>query len=184
MGFVFSGLFWGGFVILIGVGIIVNVLFDVKIPIGKIIFAMLFIGIGINILVNGFGPTKGKDVIFNEGKSTYSQDVNEYNIVFGKNSIDFTEQTEVTENKKVELNCVFGDGVIKINEKLPMKVKISSAFAGAQTPDGNTIAFGEYTYTTPSFDKDKPHILLKANVVFGALHFYTGTASEQAPSGK
>ncbi len=175
MGFVFSGVFWGAFVILIGVGIIINVLFDVHIPFGRIIFAMLFIGIGISVLARGFGTPKGKDVIFNSSSTSYSKEVNEYNVVFGKNRVDFSGKS-VEENTRVDLNCVFGDCEVKFDESQAIKVQISSAFAGAMTPDGNTIAFGEYTYTSPAYDPDKPYILLKANVVFGALHFFTKEA--------
>ncbi len=171
MGFVFSGLFWGIFVILIGVGIIINVFFDVKIPFGRIIFAIIFIGIGLSVLIKGFGPQKSNDVIFNQSRVSYSEGAHEYNVIFGKSDIDLSSIELKEENINIEINCVFGDSEIRLNKDLPMKVKLSSAFAGAHTPDGNNIAFGDYTYTSPSYDKDKPYIKIKANVVFGALYF-------------
>ncbi len=171
MGFVFSGLFWGLMVILIGVAIIVNVTFNLKLPLFRIIMAMFFIFIGISILLKGFGPNKSKDVIFNETDMTYSESNKEYNIVFGKGNIDLSSMAEVKENQVIEINCVFGDADVKINTKIPVKLKIDSAFASALTPDGNTITFGNYTYTSPSYDTNQPFLKIKANVVFGAMRF-------------
>lgn len=182
MGFVFSGLFWGLLIILIGVSIIINVTFNIKLPLFRIIAALIFIFIGLSILFKGFGPNKSNDVIFNKSELAYQSDNKEYNVIFGKGNIDLSSLKEVPENTTLEINCIFGEGDVILNTDIPVKLKIDSAFASAQAPDGNSITFGNYTYKTESFDTNKPYLKIKANVVFGALNFRAASAPPKQDS--
>ncbi len=52
---------------------------------------------------------------------------------------------------------------------MPAKIIVNSVFAGARMPDGNTIAFGQYTYKSDSLKEDTSFLQVQANVVFGGL---------------
>ena len=69
MGFLFSGIFWGVILILLGLAMIIKVVFNVSLPIFRIVFAIIFVYIGFKILVGGFGggiKTEKNDVVFGE----------------------------------------------------------------------------------------------------------------------
>jgi predicted membrane protein len=170
MGFIFSGVFWGVIIVILGLSIIVNVLFGVRIPIVRILFAIFLIWLGITLLTGGSFWSKNKHAaIFEEKKIDTISPSGKYDIVFGKGVIDLSNIVLKDEVYKVEVNTVFGSGTIEISKEMPAKVVVNSVFAGASMPDGNTIAFGQYTYKSDSLKDNKNYLLVNASVVFGGL---------------
>jgi predicted membrane protein len=191
MNFLASGAFWGILLIIFGLSIIINKVLHIHIPVFRIMMALIFVYIGFKILLGGFGKS-GNDTVFSESTVHAEGEHNEYNIIFGKANIDLshadltTKKGEINmifgggdidarninikdKNAVIEVSAIFGGGNLQISENTPLKIKVESAFGGAKLPDGNTTAFGTYIYKTPSFDPDKPHLYIKANVVFGGL---------------
>lgn len=166
----FSGLFWGVFLILIGLTIILKVLFNIGIPLFRIGFALLLIYFGIKILTGGPICSKGKNAVwFSESKIENTSSSDKYDIVFGKGVIDLSNVSLTSGTIKKEINTVFSAGVIKINPQLPTKIMVNSAFAGAKMPDGNVTSFGKYTYQSPNYKEGENHLEIAANVVFASL---------------
>ena len=93
----------------------------------------------------------------------------EYSIIFGKGTIDLSNVDLGNGNVKVNINTIFGHGLIKINPEIPMIIDIDSAFASAKLPDKTITSFGSYTYKTKSFAEEKPYLKIKIDVVFGAV---------------
>lgn len=174
MGFVFTGVFWGVVLILIGLGVIINVVFGVKIPIFRTIFALFLIYLGIQMLTGtSFWNKSKKTAIFEEKAIEVTTASDKYDVVFGKGEIDLSGIELKEHNVRVDINTVFGGSVIKINPALPTRIVASSAFGGAHLPDGNMVAFGQYTYKTENFKSAEKHLLIHASVVFGGLEFVT-----------
>ncbi len=172
MGFLFSGLFWGILLILIGITIIIKVFFKVDIPIVRIGFALFFIYIGVSILIDGGIHKTDNTVLFQESEVHATNSQNDYNVVFGKGNIDLSGIELKDENTDVEINVVFGAGIVTLDKNMPIILTVDSAFAGAKLPDGNSVAFGTTHYTSPSYRGDAPALRIKADVVFGAIEFY------------
>ena len=167
--FFFSGLFWGALLILLGISIILKVVLGIHFPFFRLIVAVLIIYFGIRILIGAplCKVTRG-DVFFREGNIS-SGASGKYDVVFGKGVIDLSDIKLEKETIKKQVSAVFGEGIIKINPEMPVKIVVNSAFAGARFPDGNLVTFGKYTYTTKSFKEGEKHLLVEANAVFGAL---------------
>ncbi len=171
MGFLFSSFFWGAVIILFGLSIILKAIFNIKIPVFSIIIALIFIWLGLKILFGAFGVKTSKNtVVFSEGSLKVSEKNEDYNIVMGRGTIDLTEMGITEDSPNVEINIVFGKAEVKIDSNKPMIMKVSSVFAGAHLPGGNVAAIGNNTYATPSYEKSKPHLVVKADVVFGELN--------------
>jgi len=171
MGFIFSSFFWGAVIILFGLSIILNAIFNIKIPVFSIIIAMIFIWLGLKILFGAFGvKTSRNTVVFSEGSLKISETNEDYNVVMGRGTIDLTEAEIKDDIQKIEINVVFGKADVKIDSSLPMTMKVSSVFASAHMPGGNVAAIGNNTYATPNYKKDIPHLAVKADVVFGELN--------------
>ena len=167
------GVFWGILLVIIGLGLIFRILFDVNLF--RVIIAVILILAGIRILVGDRGPfrykTEDNDVMFGERKISSTPNNNtEYNVIFGKSVFDFRD-IDFKDNKPIRLkmNTIFGGTVVKISKATPVKIKTNAAFAGARMPDGNSTVFGTYYYSTDSFDSSGIYLYIDTNVVFGSL---------------
>jgi hypothetical protein len=172
MGFLFSGIFWGSILILLGLSVIIRITFNIHIPLARIIFALILIYFGLRVLMGGSWcrpNCTGNTVLFSEVKTELSKDSNDYNVIFGKGSISFNDTSLAADNRKIKVNTIFGAGEITINPDVPAVIRVSSAFAGAKMPDGNIISFGEYVYKTKSYSDKAPSLRIHATVVFGGL---------------
>ncbi|OGF44251.1 MAG: hypothetical protein A2452_05590 [Candidatus Firestonebacteria bacterium RIFOXYC2_FULL_39_67] len=177
MGFLFSGVFWGVVVVVLGLLLILKAM-GVNIPVGKIIFGILFIYIGISMIFWSFGGChsgksmpgccNGKDrMMFNDYKIEADGKKSEYNIMFGRGDIDLSKIEVKDKDVNVKISVIFGEGNIVLNSGIPAKIRITSAFGGAVAPDGTNIAFGEYNYKNSKYKEGVPALLVDASVIFG-----------------
>mgnify|MGYP001302797418 CR=1 FL=1 len=172
MGFIFTSAFWGVVLILIGLGVIINVVFGIKIPIFRTIFALFLIYLGIQMLTGlSFWNKSKKSTVFGEKTIEVITISDKYDVVFGKGKIDLSGIELKDQNVRVDVNTVFGKSVIKINPALPTKIIANSAFGGAHLPDGSVVAFGQYTYKTENYKSAEKHLLIHASVMFGGMEF-------------
>lgn len=175
MGCLFSGIFWGVIIVIIGIVVIINVIFGTKIPIIPLIIGLLLIYFGVKIITGTSWRRSPKSVIFEEKKIETTSPSGKYDVIFGRSVIDLTK-TEIKEGvSTVEINTVFGSSVIKIDPSMPIKIQASSAFGSGRLPDGNMVAFGEYTYKSDSLKKSdaKNYLLIELHVVFGSAEVVT-----------
>lgn len=169
-------LFWGLFLIFIGFALIIKYVFNLDIPVVKLVIALFLIFIGIKLLVGRtkfFHVSKNigeTDVIFNEMRLN-GKDINgsEYNVIFGKLILDLRDYELSDLPKKIEVNTIFGASEILINDNLPVHAKIEAVFSGAKMPNGSTVTFGDSEYSTSSFDPSDKYLMIKSAVVFGGM---------------
>jgi len=169
MDFLFSGVFWGVVLIILGLSVIINMIFHVHIPVFRILFALLIIYVGIRVLTGGgFHPFKPDKNTIMFGETTVNELLlKQYNVIFGKGNFDLSKAKAA--DGTVTINTIFAASEIVLPPGVPAKLAVDSAFAGAQLPDGNTVSFGSSVWKTAGFDESKPHISLKISVVFGGL---------------
>ncbi|HBR28451.1 MAG TPA: hypothetical protein DD789_03315 [Firmicutes bacterium] len=170
-GFAFNGIFWGGFLIVLGLLAVFKAVFHLNISVFRIAVALFLIYIGLSMLFGGpHFHVENNTVLFGDRELIVAEQ-DEYNVVFSRGLVDFSDLPTEHRNRSFEVNVVFGQGMIKINPAVPMIIKVSSVFAGAQLPDGNRVTMGDYTYRTPSYADNNEAIRVEANVVFGNLIF-------------
>lgn len=174
MGFIFTGIFWGIFFLILGITIILKTFFNIDIPFFRIFIALFFIWIGLKILIGG-GPlfkSSKNGVIFGEARIDAGNIENlkdEYNIIFGRGIIDFTKIELKNTNNEIKINTIFANSRIKLNSEIPVVINTDSAFARIKFPDKTITSFGSYSYKTESFNEEKPHLKVKIDVVFGSV---------------
>jgi len=165
MGFLFSGVFWGIIVVLLGLSIILNVVAGVKIPFFRIFFGLLLIYWGVSLLIGArFG--RSGTAVFSDA-SIKATSAGKQDVIFGRAVIDLSGIVLKEGVNRYEVNTVFGASVIKLDPAMPVKVVASSAFAGVKLPDGGNVAFGESTWRSPNLKEDSTYLLVKTDVVFG-----------------
>lgn len=169
MGVLFSGIFWGAMLVILGVTVMLNVAFGIRLPIFRVLLALFFFYLGISLLSGiTLTRTRGKDAAetrrLEAGKAS-----SHFDVIFGRGVVDLSElamkEDRVT---KVEVSTVFGASVIKVNPAIPTKVIVNSAFASARLPDGNSIAFGETAWRSDSLSGCRSYLLVKVSVIFGS----------------
>ncbi len=170
MGFLFSGVFWGIVVVVLGILLILKAL-GLQIPIGKVFWGMLFIYAGISIIFWSFGGCKNKQgrMMYNDFKIEADGKQDNYSIIFGSGDIDLTKIEVKEKTVKVRVSAVFAEGYIRLNPDVPAKVFVTSAFGGAVTPDKTDVAFGSYTYKNEKYKEGANYLNVEVHVVFAGL---------------
>jgi len=167
-------LFWGLLLVILGLSLIFRIIFNVDFPLLKVVFSFILIFIGIKMLFGSFGRDwhihgSDKDVIFSERNINDPGNHNDFNVIFGKGVFDFRDYDLGNSRKKVRVSTVFGATVVKIDKEMPVRIRVESAFAGAELPNGNSAVFGSTSYESQAFNPDRPYLDLKLEVVFGGV---------------
>lgn len=170
-----AALFWGLLLIVLGITLVFKVIFNIQLPLFRIVVAFILIYLGLRILFGNFKhPESKNDIIFADTKVNNLDDMNrEYNVIFGKGSFDFRD-IDFTDNQPVaiELNTVFGSSEITLNKNMPVKIKGETVFANLQFPNGNSTFFGDIAYHSDNFDESKPYVVLKVTAVFSNVEIF------------
>jgi hypothetical protein len=166
MGLLFSGLLWGSFFILLGLSVILKHTMHIDIPVARVFFGLFFVYLGAQIIAGaGRRSNPDCDVVFSDRKITADAKTGEYNVVFGRGSVDLT--SEALKGASVKVNAIFGDCTLTVRKDSPVLVRASSAFGAVELPDGSAAAFGNALYRTKSYQEGKPHLAVEAVAVFG-----------------
>lgn len=170
--FLFSGVFWGILLIILGISAISKAVFNINLPFFRITFALIIIYIGLCVLLNGFYfEREDNTVLFGDRHiSTVDTTADNLNVIFGRGMLDLSNLTLTDGANRKEVNVIFGQGDIMINPSMPIKVVVTSAFGSAHVPDDNEVSFGKYTYVTPAVKPGEKFLEIQANVVFGQLN--------------
>jgi len=172
MGFIFL---FGTFMIVLGIGLIVRVVFNLDFPVGRFILALFIILVGIRILLGHrldfkWSGDSDKDIIFSERYiDERSLEEKEYNVVFGSANIDLTKVDLEGERKTLKVNAVFSGVKIKISRDIPLMVKAEAAFGAVNIPNEGVGGFGSSVFKSRNYDSDKPYLYIKASSVFGGI---------------
>jgi hypothetical protein len=163
-----DGIFWGILLIAVGVWFILRRFFPFRIPVVRLIIAVLFVYVGIRVLVRG--PLGNRPEPFFESHQRYSAGWDrDYNIIFSNGDVDLTEVTLGATSVHTQVNVVFGSGVLRINPALPVRIDMSAAFGTVEAPDGRSVSFGDTVYTSASYRDGAPALVVRATSVFGKL---------------
>lgn len=168
-----TGLFWGAFLLILGIALIIKVVFNVDFPVFKVIVGIFLILLGIKILFGRFvAPSHNfdsEDTIFNEKVYDNPESGKEYTVLFGKGVYDFTGVDLSKGSFNTKVSTVFGGTQIIIPRDKPVKIKADAVFAGAELPEGNTAVFGTTVFESDSWSSDSAGIYIKLEVVFGGV---------------
>ena len=164
----FTGSFWGILFILIGIIFFVRSIFNLNIPVFKIVVGFLFIYWGLSMMFGTNTYKNDKNIIFSHGRFDTETKINsEYNIIFSDGEIDLTN-LQLKEKKSVEINTIFGSAVIKVSDKTAVVFEGNTVFGATKTPDGNTNIMGDTHFASGNMSDLSPFIIIKSNAIFGS----------------
>ena len=165
-----DGIFWGTLLIVLGVWFIVRRAVPVRIPVIRVLVAVLLVYAGVRILVRGPITPEGNTAVFSDSVMRYVPDKGrEFNLIFSSGSVDLSAARPAGQTLHAEVNVIFGNGRLRIDPAQPVRVAMSSAFGTVDSPEGRSVAFGDMVYTTPSYREGQPALDIHATAVFGRL---------------
>lgn len=168
--------FWGIFLILAGLALLVKVIFNIEFPLFRVLAGIFLILLGLKIIFGEFilWPFKsGDNEIFFSTEKIYASDamLEEYHIIFSHTTFDLGEMRYPDMKTDLRFNNIFSGNKVYLPPGIPVKIKVDAVFAGVKMPGRNTPVFGRGTYNSEGFDPDLPHLNITANVVFGNILF-------------
>jgi hypothetical protein len=174
MGFLASGVFWGGILILWGISLILSTVFHIHIPFFRIVFALIVIWVGVRLLTGGRSFCRtGRTVVFAETAFPASPIRNSYEVVFGEGSVDLTGAAAEKAKGPVAVNVVFGSAIVKIDPKHSIRITATTAFGHVSLPDGGTAAVGTSSWESKSAKGKEGVLEIKLSAVFGNIEVRT-----------
>ncbi|MCD4711560.1 MAG: cell wall-active antibiotics response protein [Bacteroidales bacterium] len=168
-----AGLFWGAFLLLLGVALIIKVVFNIDFPVFKVLIGIFLVLLGLKVIFGKFlispGHFNAEETIFNERVYDNPESDKEYTVLFAKGVYNFTNVDLEQGSFRVKVSTVFGGTQIIIPEDKPVRIQADAVFAGVELPDGNNAVFGTTTYESDSWSPDTASIDIKVDVVFGGV---------------
>jgi hypothetical protein len=165
----FHGLFWGIALIILGGGLMARFIYQIHFPWLRILVAFVFIYAGLWLLVRPrFEFLSNHLIIFSQGKLKYDTKQKDYTILFASGMLEIKD-VEISSTQTIEINGIFSESVISIGNDVNFRLQADAAFASFYGPDGISTSFGSNTYQPPWFDREKPYLNIKTNVVFGNM---------------
>jgi predicted membrane protein len=168
-----AGLFWGAFLLMLGIALVIKVVFNIDFPVFKVVVGIFLILIGIRVLFgrvlipsHHFNP---EETVFNERVYDHPESGKEYTVLFAKGVYDFTNVDLSHGSYHTKISTVFGGTQVIIPRDKPVRIKADAVFAGAEMPDGNTAVFGSTVYESDTWRADSAGIDIKVDVVFGGV---------------
>jgi hypothetical protein len=175
--FIFSGLFWSGVLVLLGVCIILNVVLKTHIPFARIFFGLLLVYVGVSLLFGRARHERRWQRDDEPERVEITEPSEKQDVVFANRELDLTGLKLGDRTVRQEIDVAFGSALVRVSPAVPLRVEVSSAFADARLPNGGDVGFGDQVFKSKGLDPDQPYLLLKADVVFGRLEIrYDSTA--------
>lgn len=169
-----AGLFWGAFLLLLGIALIIKVVFNIDFPVFKVLLGIFLVLLGLKVLFGRmWSPVhhhwENEETVFTERTYDRPERDKEYTVLFGSGIYDFTDVDLSQGSYHTKISTVFGGTKIYIPREAPVRITADAVFAGAEMPDGNSAVFGSTVYESDNWTRDTASINIKVDVVFGGV---------------
>ncbi len=170
MSFVSSAAFWGVLIILFGLSIILREVFHINFPFFRVIIGILLIFWGIRVITGSSWKNRtDRSNVFSSYDVPYDNSKKEYNIILGRGNIDLFKAEMPDKTRKIEVNVVFGNANLILNDSIPAQVEMNAVFGSVRSDSEKSGGFGSSVYSTSAFKQNEPYYRIEANAVFGSL---------------
>ena len=166
MGFIFTKIFWGCFLVLWGLSLVLEKIIGKNIPIGRFFVAFFLIYFGIYLIARYNKPArvKIKPDYYAERNYGKSGVVGEYSVVFGNNIIDLSSIKDPA--KPIEVNTVFGTTELILAADKAYQLRLETVFGGVYVPNHGEVNFGTNDIQIGD-EISQEKIIIDINTVFG-----------------
>ncbi len=179
------GLIVGLLVVLLGVSIVLRAVFQIEVPLFRTALGLALVFFGAKLVFDAWSPSRvhaPESAALMEGRTfaptgaTGLGDL-KYSVTLGTGTVDLTGLPAEGPPRRVEVDTVFGQTVIRVDPAVPYEVDASAAFGEARLPSRDATFFGSAHYRSGG----PPHLLLKMNVVFGQAEIREVSVEREQP---
>ncbi|MFP4367039.1 MAG: LiaF domain-containing protein [Bacteroidales bacterium] len=168
--------FWGIFLIIAGLALLIRVIFNFDFPVVKIMTGLFFILLGWKIIFGSFftWPLHAgeNEIFFRSLEVDSSIELHrDYQIVFSQATFDFSDMEPPEKITELVINNIFSGTTIYLPADMPVIIKVDAVFAGVKMPGRNSPIFGKGSYRSDNFQPGMPHLNIEADAVFGSITF-------------
>lgn len=162
--------FWGTLLIILGSIWLLDNVFDLDIPVFRILISLALILLGIAV-IQGRPASKisGNQTAFGEAIHTFRQDDKAHSVLFGEASIDLSHIKG--DGVPIELRCTFGEMRVKLGVGQKVKINGEVTFGSIQMPDGQSQSFGRKEYASSMAEGQEPALEVNVQCIFGSVRF-------------
>jgi predicted membrane protein len=170
-------MFWGILIVLIGLAIIIKAVFPIDIPLFRILFGVLLIYLGVQLLLGW--PRWGRGIGDEFKFSAFGERIirlqpgqvpeDRYSVAFGNAMYDFTKVSLESRDIDVEVSVSFGKATIQVSQATPVVMEAGVAFGSAEFPDGSQVAMGKQTYRSENANSALHSLRIRSRVAFGQI---------------
>lgn len=160
-------------ILLIGTSLVIDVLFDIHLPLVRIAVAALLIAWGARMVVHGLArrdrfALAGEAWLADREFKPTGELIHDarFDVAFGRGIVDLTRLEHPVDDVTVTVDTRFGTAVVKLDPAMAYDIHGRSVFSGVRMPDHSTIAMGNLDYCGPS--EARPRLHLRLNAWFGA----------------
>lgn len=165
--------FMGGLVALLGLSIILEAVFQIRLPLFRIGLGLFLLYLGVRVLLGGHARDVGLG-----GHSTVMAEQHfapgalgteraRYDVLFGRAVVDLRGLPDPESDVTVEVNAIFASAVVLVDPRQPVQIDASAVFGAAKLPDGQSVSFGALRYVPSAVARPGARIRVKLNAVFG-----------------
>ncbi len=151
-------IFWGLFLILLGISLVCKAVFGWDLPILKVAFGCLLIYWGVQVLFN----TPRLSLFSRKKYGTFV-----YSTVFGSNTVDLSKMT-FDRPTHITSNTAFGSTEIILDKDIPTEINVASFAATVDLPQADLKMVNSQQYIT-RHGSSKPYLILMINATFGTV---------------
>jgi len=164
----FKSSFWGWVLVVVGAIWLAENLFDLDIPVFRVLLSLVLIVLGI-ALIRGWRSNTGdgSSTVFAKQEHAFTDGMGAHSVLFGEAVIDLTQTAEMAEGL-VELRCVFGEMRVKVPRDVNLQVRAEVSFGTIRMPDGRSVSFGTRDYA-PAGDGGQTTLRLRVVCAFGEV---------------
>ncbi|MBL6964292.1 MAG: hypothetical protein ISR55_10745 [Bacteroidetes bacterium] len=164
-----SGIYWGILIVIFGILLVAKQLLNLDFPVVKVMIGIFLISLGIRFMffrtTLSCSYSDDNNVVFRNKDLHYDKDQYEYNVVFSNSTIDFREMEELPSHS-IEINTVFGDTKVILDEELKVDISSDAVFGAVHHPNP------EKQLREPDSNEVGPDVLrIQASAVFGQIRF-------------
>lgn len=157
---------FGGGLILAGLLLTVNNIFNWHFPFFLVLFSLGMIGLGIWLIING-RQFSGKQAGVFDAVNFQNGEQSKYQTVLGSSVVDLS--SVVPDNQVVEVKCVLGEVRLLVDPKSAVSIRGQAILGELKMPLGTNTSSGNIFFKTPAFSKDTPTIFIQVQVVLGSI---------------
>ncbi len=164
----YTSFFFGFLLIIIAFAFIVRIIFKIKIPVFKLILALIFLIVGFKLISYSIPALRTDNfAIFDKKNFKDYKYKNLYITTFSQTKLNLRNVSFQNDISEITIINFGSDFTLYYDNNYPTKLKITNVLSHTETPKEDLNTFGKITIYTSTYDRMQKHLSIKVITIFG-----------------